>query len=526
MDDNYLNFDLLFSRAGDGAYAARILQSPGGEARSTFTLPFDGAAVDALLARLRVPRADPSDAEAAQAFGRALFDAVFDAAMFGCLRASLIEAGAQDAGLRLRLRFDDSAAHLGRLPWELLYDAALDRFIALSTSTPVVRYLELPVAVEPLVVDPPLTVLIVIADPGELAPLDVEHEWSVVTDALQPLVDTGRVRAERLDTATLPALQAKLRDMNVNVLHFIGHGEFDAVTGGVLHFEGQGDKSQPVPGKKLGVLLHDHRPLRLAVLNTCEGGAAGKVNQFAGVAQRLVQEGLPAVVAMQFKVTDRAAIALARTFYAALADGYPVDAALAEARKAVYLGGTSVEWATPVLYMRSPQGNLFKREAPAPARDGDTGVGREAQPRLHFEGVHVAGDLVSGDKVIQGDEVHGDSITVGDIADSVVAIGSRASVHTGDVTVIHPFTETREAIRRLPIPTDDKAKAAEAVDHVEQEARRDQPDVDRLDRWLDVLESVAPDAVEVLINALLNPGAAAGGAIRVAVKTWRRARSQ
>jgi hypothetical protein len=40
-----------------------------------------------------------------------------------------------------------------------------------------------------------------------------------------------------------------------------------------------------------------------------------------------------------------------------------------------------------------------------------------------------------------------------------------------------------------------------------------------------VLESVAPDAVEVLINALLNPGAAVGGAIRVAVKTWRRARS-
>jgi hypothetical protein len=521
MDGDYLNFDLLFSRAGDGPYTARILYSPGGEAQSTFSLPFDETALDALLARLRIPRGDASDVEAGRSFGRDLFDAVFDARMFGCLRASLVEAEAQNTGLRLRLRFDDSAASLGRLPWELLYDAALEHFVALSTRTPVVRYLELPEAGDPLAVGPPLTVLVVIADPGDLAPLDVEHEWSVITEALRPLDEAGRVRVVRLDTATLPALQDKLRDVDVNVLHFIGHGEFDAETGGALYFEGEGDKSQPVPGKKLGVLLHDHRSLRLAVLNTCEGGAAAEVNQFAGVAQRLVQEGMPAVVAMQFKVTDRAAIALARTFYGTLADGYPVDAALAEARKAVYLGGTTVEWATPVLYMRAPQGRLFEGE---PAGDADAPSAPDAPPRLHLEGVHVAGDLVSGDKVIGGDEVHGDKITVGDISGSVVAIGSGASVHADRVTVVHPFDQTRAALREMPLPPAAKEQAGQALDRVEQEARREKPDVDQLDRWLDVLESVAPDAVEVLINALLNPGAAVGGAVRVAVKTWRRAR--
>jgi len=47
-----------------------------------------------------------------------------------------------------------------------------------------------------------------------------------------------------------------------------------------------------------------------------------------------VQNGIPAVIAMQSS-HDEAAILLAHEFYGALADGYPVDASLAEARKAI-----------------------------------------------------------------------------------------------------------------------------------------------------------------------------------------------
>jgi len=75
-----------------------------------------------------------------------------------------------------------------------------------------------------------------------------------------------------------------------------------------------------------------------------------------------VQQGIPAVIAMQFEVTDEAAITFAYDFYGALADGYPVDAAIAEARKAIYAQGNDIEWGTPVLYMRSPDGRLFDIE--------------------------------------------------------------------------------------------------------------------------------------------------------------------
>jgi formylglycine-generating enzyme required for sulfatase activity len=107
-------------------------------------------------------------------------------------------------------------------------------------------------------------------------------------------------------------------------------------------------------------LLADHYPLRLVLLNACEGARGSDRDIFSSTAAILVQRGLPAVLAMQYEITDRAAIEFSRTFYEAIADRYPVDAAVAEARIAVNIGITNtLEWGTPVLYMRSPDGVLF-----------------------------------------------------------------------------------------------------------------------------------------------------------------------
>ncbi|MBK9092086.1 MAG: CHAT domain-containing protein [Anaerolineae bacterium] len=95
--------------------------------------------------------------------------------------------------------------------------------------------------------------------------------------------------------------------------------------------------SQAINAFRLGTLLHDHKSLRLAVLNACEGGRASRSDPFGGVCQSLLQQGIPAVIAMQFEVTDKTAIVLTHSFYQALADGYPVDAALAEARKSIFI---------------------------------------------------------------------------------------------------------------------------------------------------------------------------------------------
>ena len=68
---------------------------------------------------------------------------------------------------------------------------------------------------------------------------------------------------------------------------------------------------------------------------------------------------MPAVLAMQFPVSDRGAIALANGFYSALADGDPADTALSEARKAIVTAGSEYEWGTPVFFSRAEDNRLL-----------------------------------------------------------------------------------------------------------------------------------------------------------------------
>ena len=117
------------------------------------------------------------------------------------------------------------------------------------------------------------------------------------------------------------------------------------------------------------MLLHDANALRLAVLNSCDTALGGGMDLFASTASILVRQGeIPAVLAMQFAISDPAAIEFSRTFYEAIAEGLPVDAAVAEARKAVRLAiPDTLEWATPVLHQRSPDGVLFDLQRPVEA---------------------------------------------------------------------------------------------------------------------------------------------------------------
>ena len=157
-----------------------------------------------------------------------------------------------------------------------------------------------------------------------------------------------------------------MRGSEYHILHFIGHGGFDRETQeGILVLCDEAGKGRLVAAQRLGTILRDHRSLRVVVLNACEGARATRADPFAGVAQTLVQQGVPAVIAMQFEITDQAAITFASEFYTAVADGYPVDAALSEARIGIHSDDNDIEWGTPVLYLRAPDGHLFSvnREA-------------------------------------------------------------------------------------------------------------------------------------------------------------------
>jgi Tol biopolymer transport system component len=366
---DYLDFEIEIGPSPGGqTYPVAVLRSPAGEARDTMRFPFDRLALNNQLLSLQNAllrsgvtrrRIAAPDEQAVQDFGRALFDALIAGEIRSRFDTSLRLSEQGGRGLRLKLRIN--APELALLPWELLYDSRRDEYVTLSRSTPIVRYLELPQSVSPLRVAPPLRILGMIASPTDLQPLDVPLERQRVEAAVADLRARGLVELTWLEGQTWRDLQRAMRGGPWHVFHFVGHGDFDRNRDeGTIALADEHGRTFKLSATSLGRLLDDHFSLRLAVLNACEGAHGSEKDLMSSTAATLVGRGIPAVLAMQHEISDDAAIELAHTFYEAIADGLPVDAAVAEARKAICLAvPNSVEWSTPVLFLRAADGRIF-----------------------------------------------------------------------------------------------------------------------------------------------------------------------
>jgi hypothetical protein len=153
-----------------------------------------------------------------------------------------------------------------------------------------------------------------------------------------------------------------------HVLHFAGHGGVDADGRGFVALS-EGGAVARLHADDLGVIFARHPSLRLVVLNSCQGAVAGGAEVGASLATGLLRRGVPAVIAMQFPISDAGAIELSRVLYQELSRGRPPGAALADARRSLHLlDRDRAEWLTPVLYLRGPEGSLFAPPAPRSAR--------------------------------------------------------------------------------------------------------------------------------------------------------------
>ena len=361
-----LDFDVVVEPY-DGGYRTRVVASPAGEAQTDFTLPFSDEGLENLVlkvvgsigrARRKVRRIEPQESRLIEDFGSQLFQAVFSGPVRECLGRSRIAAENKDAGLRVRLRLPGDLANI---PWEYLYDDEYG-FLGLDPRTALVRYLEMSAPVQPFPIRPPLRILTIVSAPTDIPEIDGEKEWGKLKDELDGLVRDGMVQLDRLETGTLAELLPPLRQNEYHVLHFIGHGGYDEEAhDGALAFEDEDRNTRLVTGRDLMQMISGHRSLRLVVLNACEGARSASDDPFGGVAQALVRRGIPAVVAMQFEISDPAALVFSPSFYQAIAQGRPVDVATVEARKTMFARGHTVEWATPVLYLRSQDGRVFTR---------------------------------------------------------------------------------------------------------------------------------------------------------------------
>ena len=370
MTNEVPRYDELKLRIAPGpgvGYQVAAFGPDGSAASGAFTLPFDQTQLENFVlrvARRRSVRAyRSSQMEEAKRFGSKLFDALIGGEIRDVYLSARRAAEQKERGLRVTLYLTD-VPELMEVPWEFLYERP--SFLSQSVFTPVVRSLDLRDVRPPRKVTPPLRILGVVSQPRGVEMLDADRERDKLGKALSELERDGTVELRWLERATLTALDDAISATDdVHVLHYIGHGAYDDRTeGGIVVLEDAHGAPHEVTGEELGSLIQDERSLRLVVLNSCEGARGSHVDPFSGVASSLVEYQIPAVIGMQFEITDEAAVTFASRLYTALARGFPVDAALAQARKAIFAAGSDIEFGTPVLFLRAGDGRLFDLERP------------------------------------------------------------------------------------------------------------------------------------------------------------------
>jgi hypothetical protein len=345
------------------------------------------------LAALRKAEGD------SEAYGKLLYEALFAGPIGRAYDLALGMAGQQTGGrLRLRLWVDQRAGELQTLRWERLTYQRHGTLVPVGTivETPFSRYTGLGIA-EPEPVDQSqgIGMFIAVSNPAGLqtyglAPIDVERELENLHLALGDLprrsqlsvtvqpgmtglsaglrqkleADGYRVLANR--PTSLKLLLDALGETAHHIFHFLGHGSFSPRTQRhALFLEHEGDANTPPGAVDLATddrLLTGLRGLEklphLVYLDACESAKTAVGQAFVGLAPKLVEAGVPAVVAMQDLIKMTAAQRLAHDLYCDLLEHGLVDRALNQARNRLHEAGDD-SWSIPVLFMRLRTGRLF-----------------------------------------------------------------------------------------------------------------------------------------------------------------------
>ena len=361
----YDNFDIWIRPSGaPNAYWLEA-KSPNGEASVSAPqiFPFEDEEYQYLARSLRdVQISEPQFAnDMGEILRKFLFPGPIQELFSTTLNVSRVKG---KDGIRVRINIKKESGELYQVPWEYCRDDK--SFLSLNADTPLVRYIDTSRTPNPISMPYPVRILLAWANPESLDTLDVQSEIDAVKDALAQFVASGKVVIEELENATPTTLVSKVRQNPPHIFHFIGHGALLPSGGGGLALDN---------GRKSHVMLDGDRMLRLfqgddtklIILSACQSGAnsdktekSSSAQAFMGLAPKLVDGGLPAVVAMQYDLPNIAAQPFMQTLYEFLALGKPLDTAVTEAR--IGLDFNILEspyWGIPVLFMRSPDGNIW-----------------------------------------------------------------------------------------------------------------------------------------------------------------------
>ena len=242
----------------------------------------------------------------------------------------------------------------------------------------------------------PLKILVAVGAPDEgktgSVVLDPERELQTILDAVERARRDGDVHVRILEVGSLDEIRKELRRQLYHVLYLSGHGG-----AGQIELETEDGDPARVNAGQIAEAIHDSghaAPLvYLAACHSGRGEALG-VTETAGLAQGLLEQGVPLVLAMQTAVSDQYATELAGRFYGEISSAaVSPSAALARARrdlererKQAGARGEPVpppEYATPSLFCAGQERPLLDVRADAiPAQEYSRNIAAGAVPML------------------------------------------------------------------------------------------------------------------------------------------------
>lgn len=293
--------------------------------------------------------------------GTALYDWLFPPAIHTHFHAT--DAVARQEGLKLRIRLRVEVPAIAALPLEFLYWRERGHFLAVEPRTSLSRYLQVGLPQGRIRRrERPLHMLAIVADASDLPRVDPDEWEAILMGALAGPLEAEQLTLHTVKKATRREITGALLRRKPDIVQFIGHGVYkDGVATVALVDPFSGESSLLDDERFVGLFAGHDDNLGLVSLATCESATSDDPQGFSGLAPRLQQRGLPAVLAMQYKVQMRTARVVLEEFYGAVAARKPVDFAIQQARNAVALdfGLDNREFATPVLYLRAEDGSIF-----------------------------------------------------------------------------------------------------------------------------------------------------------------------
>ncbi|MBN2392953.1 MAG: CHAT domain-containing protein [Anaerolineae bacterium] len=295
--------------------------------------------------------------------GQRLFDTLF---ADDALRDAWNQALGKSTQRRIRLWIDPDAVELHLLPWELLWGD--NTMLSANGSTPFSRYLPSSKPWGGVVEERPIRVLAVISNPDDLKEynlpkLNGEKEREILERAFSEL-DEREIQVEFLDApVTMERLEVALHK-GYHILHFVGHGIFSKDQQvASLYMQNEEGNTETVSDQSFADMLSRQQVQpRLVFLAACQSAARSTTDTFLGLGPKLVEAGMPAVVAMQESVTVATARKLSQVFYQRLVEHGIVDCAINEARSVLLTAGRP-DATVPVLFMRLKDGQLWQFNA-------------------------------------------------------------------------------------------------------------------------------------------------------------------